>query len=195
MAYLMLELTDGLQKRLAFNISDRAAYLNNGNLCVRGCKIAVKTALNFIGNMGDNLYGASAEISAALLLQDGPVNLTRGNVGIFRQTFVDEALIMSKIQIGLGAVIGNKHFAVLYRIHGTRININIRIKLLHGNFVAACLQQTAQGSCGDAFSKARNYTASDKDVLNWHRRKPPNRMGNIYSVFRKNNLYIIQPVF
>ena len=89
--------------------------------------------------MRNDLHGAAAVIAPALFLQDGPVNLTRGHIGVFVQIFIDETLIMSKIQICLGAVFGNKHLAVLDRVHGSRINIDVGIKFLHGYFVTARL--------------------------------------------------------
>ena len=58
----------------------------------------METALDLIGDMRDDLYRSTAEISAAFFLQNGPVNLTGCDIGIFRQTFVDKTLIMSKVQ-------------------------------------------------------------------------------------------------
>ena len=49
----------------------------------------METALDLIGDMRDDLYRSTAEISAAFFLQNGPVNLTGCDIGIFRQTFVD----------------------------------------------------------------------------------------------------------
>ena len=57
----------------------------------------METALDLIGDMRDDLYRSTAEISAAFFLQNGPVNLTGCDIGIFRQTFVDKTLIMSKV--------------------------------------------------------------------------------------------------
>ncbi len=47
--------------------------------------------------MGNDLHRAAAVIASALLLQDGPVDLAGGHVGVFAQALVDEALIMSKV--------------------------------------------------------------------------------------------------
>ena len=48
MSDIQLELTDCLQKWLAFNISDGSTYLDNGNLGFLASIIAVKTALKFV---------------------------------------------------------------------------------------------------------------------------------------------------
>jgi hypothetical protein len=40
---------------------------------------------------------------------------------------------MTDIEIGLGAIIGDKDFTVLEWVHGAWIYIEIRIELLHGD--------------------------------------------------------------
>ena len=95
MSYVMLELTDGFQKGLAFDIADGTADFNDGNVCLLGSKVPVEAALDLVCDVRDDLYGTSAEIAAALLLKNRPVYLTGCNVGILGQTLVDETLIMS----------------------------------------------------------------------------------------------------
>ena len=68
MAHLMLELTNGLQKRLALDVTYGTADLDDGDAGLIICKVAVKAALDLIGDMGDDLYGTSAVVAAALLL-------------------------------------------------------------------------------------------------------------------------------
>ena len=63
--------------------------------------------------MGNDLYGSSPEVSVAFLLKNGPVNFSGGHVGIFIQAFINKALIVTKIQVGLGSVVGYEDFAVL----------------------------------------------------------------------------------
>ena len=67
-AFFMLELPDCLQEGLAFNIAYCAAHLDDGNFCIFGSGIAVKTALDLVGDVWDHLNGSSAKISPALLL-------------------------------------------------------------------------------------------------------------------------------
>ena len=68
MSHIVLELTDRLQERLALNISGSTTYLDNGNLCILTSIITIETALDLIGDMRDNLYGASTVIAAAFLI-------------------------------------------------------------------------------------------------------------------------------
>ncbi|CUP34884.1 Uncharacterised protein [Bacteroides xylanisolvens] len=60
---------------------------------------------------------------------------------------------MTEIQIGFRAVIGDEDLAVLVRAHGARVDIDVRIEFLNGDFVASVLQQSAQGCSGDAFAQ------------------------------------------
>ena len=76
---------------------------------------------------------------------------------------------MSEIEVGLSTVIGNENFSVLDRVHGTRIDVDVRIEFLHGNFVAAGFQKTSQGCSSDSLSETGNNTASDEDVFYRHR--------------------------
>ena len=167
-ACFMLELADGLQERLALDIAYRAADLDDGDMHILGCVVPVETALDLVGNMRDDLDGASAVISAPLFLQDAPVNLSRGDVGVFIQVLVDKTLVVSQIQICLGAVVGDEDFSVLDRIHGARIDVDIRIEFLHGDLIAARFQKAAQRGCGDAFSKTRYDASGDKYIFYWH---------------------------
>jgi len=54
---------------------------------------------------------------------------------------------MAEIEIGLGAVISDKHFAMLARAHRARVDVQIRIELAQPDFIAPCLQQCPE-CCG-----------------------------------------------
>ena len=118
--------------------------------------------------MGDDLYGATAVIAATFLLQYAPVNLTGRHVGILTQAFIDETLIVSQIQIRLGSVIGNENLTVLTRVHRAGVDVDVGIKLLHGDTVATGFQKSSKGCCGNSFSESGNYTAGNKYILYCH---------------------------
>ncbi len=83
MSDFMLKLTDGFQKRLAFHISDRPAYFDNGNVRVFRGKIPVKTAFDLVGNMRNYLNCPASVIAPAFFLQHGPIYFSSGDIGIF----------------------------------------------------------------------------------------------------------------
>jgi hypothetical protein len=60
---------------------------------------------------------------------------------------------MAKIEIGLGAVIGDENLAMLVRRHRSGIDIEIGIELFDACAIASRLQESPKGRCSDAFSK------------------------------------------
>ena len=168
MSDIVLELTDGFQERLTFDIADRTADFDDRNAGFVRCEITVETALDLIGDMWDNLYRSSAEISAAFFLQNGPVNLTGCDIGIFRQTLIDKTLIMSKVQVCLGTVVGYEYLTMLDRIHRSRVDIDIRIEFLHRYFVATRFQKSSEGCGCDTFSQSGNNTSCYKYIFYCH---------------------------
>ena len=65
MADFILELADGFDERLAFDITDSAAHFNDCDFCLFRRRICVKTAFDSIGDMRDDLNRAAAVIAAA----------------------------------------------------------------------------------------------------------------------------------
>ena len=55
--------------------------------------------------------------------------------------------------MALVAVFGDEHLAVLEGAHGARVNVQVRVHLLHGHLVAARLQKLAQRGGGDALAQ------------------------------------------
>ena len=70
MTDLMLELTDRFQKWLTFDISDSTANFNDSDFGFTGSRVPIKTALNGIGDMRNNLNSASTKITAAFFLKN-----------------------------------------------------------------------------------------------------------------------------
>ena len=61
-----------------------------------------------------------------------------------RRRAAGEALVMAEIEIGLGAVVGDEHLAVLIGRHRARIDVEIGVELAQPDRVAARLQQRAE---------------------------------------------------
>ena len=47
------------------------------------------------------------------------------------QVDVDEALVVAQVEVGFGAVLGDKDLAMLIGGHGARVDVEVRIQL-HG---------------------------------------------------------------
>ena len=136
---IVLKLADGLQEGLTFNVAYGAAHLDDGDLRPAFVAAAVEAALDLVGDVGNHLDRAAAEVAPALLLENAPVDLSRGHVGVLRQALVDEALIVAQIQVGLSAVVRDKDLPVLDGIHSAGVNVDVGVKFLHGHPAASGL--------------------------------------------------------
>ena len=119
--------------------------------------------------MWNDLYSAPSKIAAPFFLQDGPVYFSGSNIRIFCQAFINKTFIMPKIQVSFRTVVRHKHFTVLYRIHGSRIHIDVWVKLLHGNGISARFQKPPQRRCCNPFSKSRHNASSHKNIFYCHK--------------------------
>ena len=75
-----------------------------------------------------------------------------------------EPLVVAEVEVGLGAVVGDEHLAVLVRAHRARIDVEIGVELAQPHAVAARLEQRAERRRGDAFAEGGDHAAGDEDV-------------------------------
>ena len=75
---------------------------------------------------------------------------------------------MAQIQVCLRTILRNEYFAVLNRVHGTGVDVDVRVKFLHGDRISSGLQKTAERSCGNTFSQSGNNSAGYKYIFNRH---------------------------
>ena len=97
-----------------------------------------------VGDVGDDLHGAAQERALALTVQQVPVDPPRGHGAAARQALVHEALVVAQVQVGLGAVVGDKDLAVLIGAHGAGVHVQIGVKFLVAHPQAPLLQQPSQ---------------------------------------------------
>ena len=131
-ANLVTHLTCSLKKRQGLNVTDRATDLGDddvGAWVVAGLK--PHSAFDLVGNVRDDLNRVTEVLSATLFGNHLLVNLTSGDVGSLAQIDIQEALIVTNIEVSFSTVVSHKDFAVLERIHGSRIHVQIWIELLH----------------------------------------------------------------
>ena len=157
-----------LNERLGFDVSDSAPDLSDDYIGIRPSAYAVYKFLYLIGYVRDHLYGRAKILAPALLVEHVPVDLAGGKVRIFVEILVDEAFIMSEIQIRLRAILGHIDLSVLERAHRSRIHVDIWVHFLSSDFKAARLQQPSERSRSDALSESRDYASCNKDVLFVH---------------------------
>ena len=89
--------------------------------------------LDLVGDVRNDLHGPAQVLAAPLLLDDRQVDLAGGDVVEPRHPLREEALVVAEVEVGLGAVVGDEHLAVLLRVHRARIDVEVRVELLDGD--------------------------------------------------------------
>ena len=93
------------------------------------------------------------------------VDRSRGGVRVAGEVLVDEALVVTEVEVGLSAVLGDEDLTVLEGVHRARIDVDVRIELLHRDLQSPGLEQSAERRGGQPLAQARRDAAGDEDVL------------------------------
>ena len=96
--------------------------------------------LDRVGDVRDHLHGGAEIVAAPLLGDDVLIDAAGGDVVHALRRAAGEALVVAEVEIGLGAVVGDEHLAVLIGRHRPRIDVEIGIELAQPDLVAARLQ-------------------------------------------------------
>ena len=137
-AQLQSQLADGFQEGERLDVADRAADLDDDHIDV--VSQPPHGVLDLVGDVGDDLYGLAQVVAAALLVDHRLVDLARRVVVVLAGEGVGETLVVSQIQVGLRAVVGHEHLAVLVGRHGSGIDVDVGVKLHQGDREASRLE-------------------------------------------------------
>ena len=80
----------------------------------------------------------------ALLIDHTLIDTSRGDVVLPRGANIEEALIVTQVQICFVTILCHIALAMLVGIERTRVNVYIRVKLLYRNLVPTSLKQFAK---------------------------------------------------
>lgn len=136
------QLADGFEERLGLDVAHGTADLDHRHVGVAGT--LDDAALDLVGDVGDDLNGRAQVITTTLLAQHVLVDAAGGEVVVLGHGRADEPLVVAQVQVGLGAVMGDEHFAVLERAHGARVDVDVRVQLEHGDLKSPRLQDGRQ---------------------------------------------------
>ncbi len=125
---LLTELADRLEEGQAFDIADSAADLDQHE--VERVVPFQHEVLDGVRDVGNHL-NRRAEVIAAPLLGDDVLVDSACRMLSAREAVRGEALVVTEIEVGLGAVVGDEDLAVLRRAHRARIDVQIRVELAH----------------------------------------------------------------
>ena len=146
------ELSDGFKEGRAFDVADGAADFGDDEVVLARFAEVLHALLNFVGDVGHDLNGFAEVVAAALLVDDGLVDAARGHAVFAGGLYAREAFVVAEVEVGLHTVDGDIALAVLVWIECSRIDVDVRVKLLDGDVVASCLQELTDRRRDDAFS-------------------------------------------
>ncbi len=119
--------------------------------------------------MRNHLDGAAQEIAAAFLANDLGVNLPAGEVADPTQANVNEALVVTQVEVCFRAVVQNEDLPMLVGRHGARVNVDVWIELLDCDLEAALFEDEPGCGGGDALANRRYDAAGEEEILCSHR--------------------------
>ena len=99
--------------------------------------------------MRNHLHRLAQKFAAPLLVDHRKINLPGGVVRVARQRAVGEPLVMPQVEVGFAAVVEHVDFAMLIGAHRARIDVDIRIELLHPHRQPAGFEQHADRGAGE----------------------------------------------
>jgi len=133
------QLPDGLEKGLSFDVADGSADFDDGHVQIIACNTQNRR-LDLIGYVGDDLHGSPEIIAPTLLGDDRMVDPARGEIVGLAKMLIEEPFVMTEIEIGLRPVVGHIDLAVLEGVHGSGIDIDVRIEFQDGHVEAPGLE-------------------------------------------------------
>ncbi len=149
------ELADRLEERQRLDVPDGAADLGDHEVHVAGLRDQRDALLDLVGDVGHHLDGPAEVVAAALAADHGVVDPPRGDVGGAGGVGVGEALVVAEIEVGLGAVLGDEHLAVLVGGHRAGVDVDVGVELLQPDGQPARDQQPPDRGRGDPLARAR----------------------------------------
>ena len=164
-ADLVAQLSDRLEERQRLDIAHRAADLDDHQICGLGLAERSHPLLDLVGDVRDHLHGLAQVVAAPLLRDHARVDRPGREVRTAVQVGVEEPLVVTEIEVGLGSVVEHEDLAVLERIHRAGIDVDVWVELLDDHLQAAGLEESSEGGGGDALPESGGHSPRDEDVL------------------------------
>ena len=143
-AHLPAQLTHALEIGQRLDVADGAADFGDDEVEIAGVAEHLDVAFDFVSDMRHNLNGLAQIVAAAFFVDDTLIDTARGDVVGAGGLDVGEAFVVTQVEVGLVAVDGYVALAVLIGVKRTRIDVDIRVKLLNCHAIAAGFQQTGK---------------------------------------------------
>jgi hypothetical protein len=160
----LTDLAGGLQERERLDVAHGPADLGDDDVHV----VAVhgEDALaDLPGDVRDHLHGLTEVVAATLLGDHVGVDLTGRDVGATGEVGVEEPLVVTDVQVGLGAVVGDEDLAVLERVHRPGVHVEVRVELLHRHRESARAEKTPQAGGSETLPERGGDASGHEHVL------------------------------
>src|SRR5262249_50737670 len=112
-----------------------------------------------------HLKRLASVVSGALFVDELKIDPAGGPVVGLSELSVSEPFVVTKVQVGLGAVVGDKDFAVLKWRHRSRVDVYVRVQLLQSHLEPARFEKTTDRGRSESLPQTRNDPTGHKDVL------------------------------
>src|SRR5712692_4834270 len=145
------------------DVPDGAADLDDRHF--RLARAARDERLDLVGDMRDHLHGAAEVVAASLFSYHRIVDLAGGEVVVPVHPGRLETLVVAQIEVGLGAVLGDEHLAVLEGAHRAGIDVDVRVELEECDFDAARFEDRGEGGGGYPLPQRGNHSARHEHIL------------------------------
>jgi hypothetical protein len=121
--------------------------------------------LDLVGHVRDDLHRRAQVLPLPLAADHALVHAAGGEVVLLGEAHRREALVVTEVQVGLGAVLGHVDLAVLDRVHGARVDVQVGVELDEADAEAARLQERPDRGGGEPLPDAGKHASRDEDVL------------------------------
>ena len=162
-AEVVAHLTGSLEERLRLDVADRAADLGDDDVDVV-VRLRAHAGLDLVGDVRDDLHGVPEVLAATLLRDDLRVDLAGRHVRRTDEVDVEEPLVVPDVEVRLGTVLGDEDLAVLERVHGARVHVEVRVELLHRDPQATGAKESAEAARRQTLTEGGGDTPGDEDV-------------------------------
>lgn len=163
-ADLVANLADGLQEGQRLDVADGAADLGDDHVHV-GAGHGADAVLDLVGDVRDDLHGVTEILAAALLGDDVGVDLAGGHVRGSVQLGVEEALVVTDVEVGLRPVVGDEDLTVLERVHRSGVDVEVGVELLHGDPQTTQFEKTPEARRRQSLTETGGDAAGDEQML------------------------------
>jgi hypothetical protein len=157
------ELADRLEERQRLDVADGAADLGDDEVDVGRLGDQRDPLLDLVGDVGHDLDRRAEVVAAPLAADHGVVDAAGRDVRGARRVGVGEALVVAEVEVGLGAVLGHEHLAVLVGRHRAGVDVDVGVELLQRDGQAPRYEQATDRGGGDSLAERGDDAAGDED--------------------------------